>query len=329
MKNCIFLFGLLIFLSSCEERIILESRNQDPIYSSVEILVSYQNNILLDNEDLSIDIYATREDALHERKPIANIKPDLQGRATKGFLDVMLGNIYIRVNEPQFGSYIGVESLVPDVKSFHFIDFASGYYYDEDDVKIKAPKGISFSRPMVGQKSKYERFSGKSTFFNGDEIYRPESITLEIVEYLKDGQYRVIETIEDLNLSAQDIGAVDRRENIWKFDSGVLKLLPSNGNEINSQFFGPMVTFGYNLDYSSRPTAFVNDYIKDNPTGYYRFFNMDLPYGLIPESRLRMINNFDIDSPSYLQFFTPEEGFLKVFIYGIDKSLTGYNRVAL
>lgn len=328
MKRSLFFLSLLILFGSCEEQMILESRDQDPTYTSIEILVSYQNSLLLNNEELTIDLYATRENARNQTHSLATIKPDLQGRVTKGFLDVTLGNIYIRVNEPQFGTYIGVETLMPDVKSFHFVDFVNGYYYESDDTKIKAPDGVSMTRPMVGQKSKFERFIGQGSFFETDETTLDEFLTLEIVEFLEVGKYKVQETMETPEFI--DEGILEERNivtNIWDFNSGILKVYPEQGFESNSYFFGDAVNFNYTLNFSSKPVDFVTNYIKENPSGYYRFFNLDLPYGSIPESALKMINNLDIGSPSFLHFYKPDEGFLKVYSYSQNKFMDGYRRV--
>jgi len=328
MKYSFIFLSIILFASSCQEEPILETSDPDPQYASLEIQLLYQQVEFLVPGDITIEIYRSKEDAIAGLSPVSTHTPTAEGKVNKSFLDVNLHQIYIRVDERHFGTYIGVETLRHDVVSYHLIEFFNGYYYDSDDLKLQAPKTVSLERPMVGQKSLYERFVASGYIFEVDEILLGITLTVEVIDYVGNGQYVVSERESPINCldGNQEFTVV----NIWQFKNGIVSIMPKDSNELiaTSYLFALKTLDGVTLDYVQEDLEMPAEIIKDNAPGYYRFSDLDLEFGNI-KSRTLSINTDPVTGNlGFFQFFTTDLGIVKTFTYSLQKVMQGYRLVS-
>ncbi len=190
--------------------------------------------------DVTVELFATEQDAIDGVNVLASRVTDGEGRAR--FISIDCGSAFVKVKSENNGTYIGFQNLsLASTLNFHEVRFVANNYYDNDDSAGLRQNHISLEFPTIGQTSLYRYFEDYSDISFSPAEYSDVFLRVRITDQLDEHSFIVEEKLDSLygTLGGPTSGGGQTSlRNVWTITDTEVFVSPLNGDYFTSYVWG-------------------------------------------------------------------------------------------
>ena len=342
MKN--FLLSVLLsslFVSCGTEPMITEPDPLEPtctIDLSVVICQNFQCQQVTAFSDVLVEIFASEQDAIDGISRLRSGSTDAEGQLSLGFLPCDF--IWLRIVTEDRGVYIERFSLSTVASTnFEQVEFVEGLIYQNGSEGFATQTHISFTNPILGQESIYQRFEIQNYIDYEITEYTDNMLSVSLVNQLDENTYVVEEKIDVLDgmLQWPFYPGMETVRSQWTFYGDSIRVSP-HGNEYFasfvwnlSEYFENSEADGYtfSLDRPTDPLVDMSEDLVAEAPGFGVAAAAD--YTILDQLFSDLIVDVrsytGLDGPKKLCFYNREDGLVRSidFFAGMSQSTHGFD----
>lgn len=220
-----------MLIINCDPIEPLPPPEPEMIGCSMDLLVAKCTTGLCNQFDpivgVTVEIYETEQDALEGVNRL--VVRDTNNEGEVDLVNFLCGNIWIKIETEENGTYLGVANLSQTAaQNLEIVYFVDGVIYDNDSDGFIAQTHISYTTPVIGQQSNYRRFEINNSISFDVPEYTDIMLRVRFVDQVDENTFVVEETIDELSgaLLWPFYPPTESVRNVWIFHGDSITVRP-------------------------------------------------------------------------------------------------------